>query len=109
MANDTQNHSPAAPAPLISGDLKKMLVIPLLTMIGAVIIAWFAAQQSQNEMRFKVETLEKNDVAMQQNLKAIIEAQTQFAIAMARFSENQTRLAEDMRGIQADQRSSRQK
>ncbi len=103
MPNDTPNNPPPA---LISGDLKKLLIVPAMTLIIAVVVAWYAAQQSQSEIRYRVETLEKNEAATQASIKAIGDAQNQIVITMARNADAITRIAEDLKAVQTEQRSS---
>ena len=104
MANETTPHNPNGGA-LLSSDLKKMLVIPVATMAAAFIVAWFTAQQSQSEIRFQTaankEALAVNSAAIKANADAI----NQLVISMARYSEAQARIAEDMKLLQADQRN----
>lgn len=99
MPNDT-----ASASPLISSDLKKMLIVPALTLLIAVAVAWFAAQGSQSELRFKVESLEKKDSATEASIKANTDAINQMVITMARNADAMTRLAEDLKVLTEEQR-----
>ncbi len=80
-----------------------------MTMIIAVVVAWYAAQQSQSELRYRVETLEKNEAATGASIKAIGEAQNQIVITMARNADALARIAEDLRRLQDEQRSANTK
>ncbi len=102
MPNDTPNNPPNT---LISGDLKKLLIVPAMTMIIAVVVAWYAAQQSQSELRYRVETMEKNEAATQASIKVIGDAQNQIVITMARNADALARIAEDLKSVQVEQRS----
>lgn len=81
-----------------------MLVVPIITMVVTVLIAWFAAQQSQSELRYKVETLEKNENTTATERKANADAINQLVITMTKISEAQARMASDLKDLQDEQR-----
>lgn len=89
---------------LISEELKKMLVPIVITLVISFGGSWYANQQSQAELRYQTQA---NKEAIAVNLAAIkanSEAINQVVISMARFSEAQSRIAEDLKRLQDDQR-----
>lgn len=90
---------------LISPELKKMLVPFLLMLAVSFGGSWFAAQRSQDEVSFKTDANKEAIAQNAANIKQLADAQNQIVIQMARFSEAQTRIAEDLKQLQQDQRN----
>ncbi|HXG83173.1 MAG TPA: hypothetical protein VNI84_04010 [Pyrinomonadaceae bacterium] len=94
---------------LVSNDLKKMLVVPAMTLIVAVVVAWYAAQQSQSELRFQSaankEQIQTNAAAIKANSDAV----NLLVISTARNADTMARLAEDLKEWQLEQRANQKK
>lgn len=90
---------------LVSNDLKKMLIPIAITLLISFGGSWYAAQQSQGEIRFKTDANKEAIAQNAANIKQLADAQNQIVIQMARFSEAQARIAEDLKQLQQDQRN----
>jgi hypothetical protein len=94
---------------LVSNDLKKLLIVPAMTLIIAVVVAWYAAQQSQSELRFQSaankEQIQINAAAIKANSDAV----NLLVISTARNADTMTRLAEDFKEWQLEQRAEKRK
>ncbi len=101
MPNDSTSTPQGA---MISSDLKKMLVPVVVTLALSLGGSWFAAQQSQSEIRFQTQANKEAIAVNAAAIKANSDALNQIVISLAKFSEAQSRLAEDVKQIQSDQR-----
>ena len=102
MSNESPENT--SPPTLVSADLKKMLIVPAMTLFVAGVVAWYAAQSSLTELRFQAQTNKENIGINAGNIKSQGEAINQIVISIARISENQARIASDVKDIQLQMR-----
>ena len=100
-----QNFSTPQTGDLISPELKKMLVPICVTLLLSFGGSWYASNQSQGEIRFQTQANKEAIAAQGEIIKADREALNQLVISMARFSETQTRIAQDLKDLQTEQRN----
>ena len=92
---------------LISNDLKKMLLVPALTLVGAFGVSYFTTQRAQDQLEFQTQANKEAAIANAAAIKTNAEAINQVVISMARTTESLTRLASDQRDLQQELRSTR--
>lgn len=103
--HETQSPKQSGGGGLVSNDFKKMLVPIVITLAISFSGSWFAAQQSQRELLFKTEANKEAITSAVANIKQLAEAQSQLVTQMAVSSDNQKRIAEDLKQLQQDQRN----
>ncbi len=104
MPNDTTPHH--TNGALISNDLKKMLLVPVLALVGSFGISYFTTQRQLDQLEFNAVVNKENIAANSLAIKANAEATNQLVISMARTSEALTRVASDLKEIQVEMRTS---
>jgi hypothetical protein len=103
MPNDiTPNHTNGA---LISNDLKKMLLVPVMALVGSFGVSYFTTQRQLDQLEFQAQVNKENITANAAGIKANAEATNQLVISMARTSEALTRVASDLKEIQIEMRT----
>ncbi len=103
MPNDTTPSS--ANGALISNDLKKMLLVPVLALVGSFGVSYFTTQRSLDQIAFQTSANKEQIVANALAIKANADATNQLVISMARTSESLTRVASDLKEIQVEMRT----
>ncbi len=103
MPNDTT--PPTANGALISNDLKKMLFVPVIALIGSFGISYFTTQRSIDHLAYQMQTNKEIAIANSVAIKEGAEATNQLVISQARTSEALTRVAADLKEIQIDMRN----
>ncbi len=103
MPNETTPHH--TDGALISNDLKKMLLVPVLALVGSFGVSYFTTQRSLDQLAFQVQANKEQVAANAAVAKANAEATNQLVISMARTSEALTRVASDLKEIQLELRT----
>ncbi len=109
MANDNSIPSTQSTGALAAGEYKKMLIPIAITLLVNFGINYIAREQSQAELQFETKANKEAIAVNAANVKANSDALNQIVISMARFSEAQSRIAQDLKQLQDDQRYNNQR
>lgn len=94
---------------LISTDLKKLLLVPILSLVGAFGISYVTTQRSQDRLSYQVDTLKENKAENEIRDAKRDELMNQMTISIARISETITRITQDQRDAEAERRNASQR
>lgn len=108
MPTDNPTTPANANGALISSDLKKMLLVPVLALFGSFGVSYFTTQRSLDQVDFQTQANKEQIAANAVAIKANAEATNQLVVSMARTSEALTRVAADLKEIQLEMRSNLQ-